>query len=149
MRILIVEIPEPVSQPGLPVGEAHPVGRLWVKGQPVAVQRHHHQQTSPHHTPPISWTEYSLTLGRQGSGPRTFPSRSRFGSESTYCTIYREPDILAVVWFNSSPIPSTLPSVGSTGDAQEDWERETTCWREREWGRSQIIRRRESLILFK
>ena len=54
MRILIVEIPEPVSQPGLPVGEAHPVGRLWVKGQPVAVQRHHQQQASPHHTPPNS-----------------------------------------------------------------------------------------------
>ncbi len=41
--------------------------------------------------------------------------------------------------------------VSSTGDTQEDWERETNCWRERGrgWGRSQIIRRRESLILYK
>ncbi len=28
--------------------------------------------------------------------------------------------------------PPPLPSVSSTGDTQEDWERETTCWRERE-----------------
>ncbi len=70
MRILIEEIPEPVSQPGLPVGEAHPVGRLWVKGQPVAVQRHHQQQASPHHTPPVSWIGYSQTQ-RCGTGTGT------------------------------------------------------------------------------
>ncbi len=38
------------------------------------------------------------------------------------------------------------PWLSSTGDTQEDWEWETTCWREsggREWGRSQNIRGRE------
>jgi hypothetical protein len=67
MRILIVEIPEPVSQPGLPVGEAHPVGRLWVKGQPEAVQGHHQQQASPHHTPPV----HELGSQTQGCGTGT------------------------------------------------------------------------------
>jgi hypothetical protein len=40
----------------------------------------------------------------------------------------------------------------STGDTQEEWERETPCWRkrgERRWGRSQIIWRRESPVLYK
>ncbi len=41
-----------------------------------------------------------------------------------------------------------LPSVSSSGDTLEDWERATTCWRER-GGRSQIRRQRESLVLYK
>jgi hypothetical protein len=60
---------------------------------------------------------------------------------------------LAVVWFGSSPTPSSppLPLVSSAGNTQEDWERETNCWRERGEGveRSLIIRRRESLVLHK
>jgi hypothetical protein len=52
----------------------------------------------------------------------------------------------------SSSTPFPLPSVSSTGDTQEDWERETTCWRdegELGWARSRIIRLRESLLLYK
>jgi hypothetical protein len=45
-----------------------------------------------------------------------------------YWMTYRGPDFLAVAWFGSSATP---PSVSSTGNTQEDWERETTCWRER------------------
>jgi hypothetical protein len=36
-----------------------------------------------------------------------------------------------VVWFGSSSPPPPPPSVSLTGDTQEDWETETTCWRER------------------
>jgi hypothetical protein len=42
-----------------------------------------------------------------------------------------------------APPPPPFPSVSLTGNTQEDWERETTCLRERGWGRSQIIRRGE------
>jgi hypothetical protein len=50
-----------------------------------------------------------------------------------------------------SPPPAfpLSPSVISTGDTQEDWERETTCWRERGrrgWARSRIIRSRGNLV---
>ncbi len=39
----------------------------------------------------------------------------------------------AVILFGSSPNPSHpfLPSVSSTGDTQEDWESDATCWPER------------------
>jgi hypothetical protein len=50
-----------------------------------------------------------------------------------------------------SPYPP-LPSESSTGDTQEDWEGETTCFDRRGEegrGRSQIIRRRESLFICK
>ncbi len=69
-----------------------------------------------------------------------------------YWMIYRCSVFLAVVWFNSSPTPSSppLPSVSSTSDTQEDWERETTFWREKGggWVKSQIIRPQESLGLY-
>ncbi len=48
-----------------------------------------------------------------------------------YWMIYRGPGFFAVVlsWlYAPPPLP---PSVSSTGDTQEDWERETSCWRER------------------
>jgi len=64
---------------------------------------------------------------------------------------YRGPGFLAVVRFGSVPTSSPSPVSKSTADTQEDFERETTCGREsgREgWGRSQIIRRRESLVLY-
>ncbi len=53
-----------------------------------------------------------------------------------YWTIYRGPGFLAFVWFGSTPNPllPPLPSVSSTGDTQEDWEREATCWRQRREG---------------
>jgi hypothetical protein len=59
---------------------------------------------------------------------------------------YRVPGFLAIVWFCSSSTPpprapSPLPSVGPTGDTQENWEREGE--------RSQIIRRRVCLVLYK
>jgi hypothetical protein len=42
--------------------------------------------------------------------------------------IYRGQGFLAVVLFGSSPIPSPpSPVSSSTGDTQEDQERETTC----------------------
>ncbi len=49
---------------------------------------------------------------------------------------YRGPSFLVVVWFGSSPnpYPLPLPSVSSTCDTQEDWERETTCWQETRGG---------------
>jgi hypothetical protein len=60
--------------------------------------------------------------------------------------IYRGPGFLAIVWFGSSPTPLplscqrivSLPSLLVT-DGREG----------RGWGRSQIIRRRESLVLYK
>ncbi len=64
---------------------------------------------------------------------RWFSSRWHQGRE--YSMIYRRLGFLAVVSFSSLPTPSTsLPSVSSTGDTKEDWERETTCWRERRKG---------------
>ncbi len=47
------------------------------------------------------------------------------------------------------PPPTLLPSVSSTGDTREDWERETSCWLQRGRGTNhyKIIRRRESLDL--
>ncbi len=39
--------------------------------------------------------------------------------------------------YDLAPLPLPLRSVSSTGHTQEDWERGTTCWRERGWGRSQ------------
>ncbi len=72
-----------------------------------------------------------------------------------YLMIYKGPSFLALVWFSSllTPSPSPLLPGSSTDDTQEDWERETSCWREREGGRgcarSPIIRPQESLILYK
>ncbi len=40
--------------------------------------------------------------------------------------IHRGPGFLAV---------PPLPSVSSTGDTQEDWEKEASCWGSYEWGR--------------
>ncbi len=48
--------------------------------------------------------------------------------------------------------PQPLPSVSSTDDTQEDWQRVNTCRREREWkgwARSRIMRPQESLVLYK
>jgi hypothetical protein len=62
--------------------------------------------------------------------------------------IYRGPGFLAILWFGSSPPP--LPSVSSTGDTQEDWEKKPTWWQKGGGrGRSRIIRPQESLVLFK
>ncbi len=63
-----------------------------------------------------------------------------------YWMIYRGPGFLAVVWFGSSPTssPPPFPSVCSNGDT--DWERVTTCWRER-WGPNQTTARRPGPLL--
>ncbi len=52
----------------------------------------------------------------------------------------------------TQPMHSPLPSISSTR-TETHWEtdKKTTCWRERggrEWGRSQIIRQRESQVLY-
>ncbi len=52
------------------------------------------------------------------------------------------------IWLLAHPL-SRLPIVSSTGDTQEDWEREKTCWRERAWPSSRIIRPEESLVFYK
>ncbi len=69
----------------------------------------------------------------------------------TFCSMggkYSPPE--SIEWFiedqTFSPLP--LPPL-STGATQEHWQRETTCWWERGWGRSQIIRPQESLVLYK
>jgi hypothetical protein len=53
-----------------------------------------------------------------------------------------------MIWLRPHPLHPPPPSVSSTCDTQEDWERETTCWWERGEGRSQIIWRRISLVLY-
>jgi hypothetical protein len=65
-----------------------------------------------------------------------------------YWIIYRGLGFLAAV----VPRPPPLSSMSLTGDTQEDWVRETSCWREREgrgWARSQIIWPQESLVTLK
>ncbi len=58
------------------------------------------------------------------------------GETWEYWMIYRGPGFLAVVWFDdlAPPLPPAPPVLcpweSSSGDTQEDWERETTCWRE-------------------
>jgi hypothetical protein len=53
-------------------------------------------------------------------------------TDSEYWTIFRGPGFLAVVGLGSSPTLPPLPSVSSIGETQENWEKETTCWREGE-----------------
>ncbi len=45
-----------------------------------------------------------------------------------------------MIWLLTLP-PSSVSDSKSIGETQEDWERETACWRERD--RCQILRRRE------
>jgi hypothetical protein len=47
----------------------------------------------------------------------------RYSLSREYWVFYRGPGFIAVLWFGSPP----LPSVNSTEDTQDDWERETTC----------------------
>ena len=58
-----------------------------------------------------------------------------------------------IIWLLAHPHPlPPLPSVSSTGDTQEDWERQKTWWqgwRWRGWARSRIIWPQESLVLYK
>ncbi len=69
--------------------------------------------------------------GNLGLLPGSLPrGKHKFLSETRM--IYRGPGFL--VRFGSSRHP--LPSV-SSADTQKDWEKETSCWRER--GRNQII----------
>ncbi len=54
------------------------------------------------------------------------------GKGREYWMVFRGPGFLAVKWLSSSPTPfPPLPSVRSTGDTQEDWEIETSFWRDR------------------
>ncbi len=99
-----------------------------------------------------SWTE---TWKIKSNGTSLYSEVLQYGFLFTltllypreYWMKYRGPDFLAVVWFGSSP-PPPLPSVSSTGGTQEDWERETTCWRQREEG-GKIKQPQESLALYK
>jgi hypothetical protein len=77
--------------------------------------------------------------------------RGREGIPESIKWLNEDQGFLAVIIFGSSPIPFP-PSVSSACDTQDDWERETTCWQKRGKGgrgRSQIILRRESLVLYK
>ncbi len=65
--------------------------------------------------------------------------------------IHLGPDLLAVVWFGSSPTHSP-PVSKLTGETQEDWEREATYWlreRGRGLGRSLVLRPQDSFALYK
>ncbi len=71
-------------------------------------------------------------------------------STREYWMIYRGPGFLAVVWFGSCPIPfPSLPSVSSTKKTEKKKRQLADERVGRGWGRSQIIRRRESLVLNK
>ncbi len=66
-----------------------------------------------------------------------------------YCMIYRGLDF-SPSW-DLAPPPPLPPVVSSTGDTQEVWNGQLAdgfFWEEGGWGRSQIIGRRESLVLF-
>jgi hypothetical protein len=67
-----------------------------------------------------------------------------------YWMIYRGPGFIAVVWYGSSPTHS-LPPVSklSLFLSLSVCRRTRAFWLERGWERSQIIRRRESLVLYK
>jgi hypothetical protein len=75
------------------------------------------------------------------------------GAMQRVLEIYRGPGLLAVVWFGSySPASHSSPSVSSTDDTEEGWERETTFSRGKGgggWARSRCIRPQESLVLYK
>jgi len=66
-----------------------------------------------------------------------------------YWTIYRGPGFLAVVWFN--PLPLSRQQVVSLSQSSCVSPVELTKGRGRAWGRgrSQFIRRRESLVFYK
>jgi hypothetical protein len=69
-----------------------------------------------------------------------------------YLVIYRGPNFLAIVWLGSSPNLSFSPISKLDPRHTGRLRNRTTCWQERGkrgWGRSQIIRRRESLVLYK
>ncbi len=73
------------------------------------------------------------TQGDWWNGHKTEEINVNNHSIKRYWMIYRGPYFLAVVymkWLLSHP-PPPVPLESSTGDTQEDWERETTCWRER------------------
>ncbi len=96
----------------------------------------------------ISWQSYCrvcLSRTKRDTVALTLKSRE-------YWMIYRGPGFLAVSWLLACPLPPLL-SLSTTGNAQNDWDRETTFWRERgggEWlARSRTIRPQESLILYK
>ncbi len=57
----------------------------------------------------------------------------------------RRPRFFVVVWFSSSPTPIPISKLDQQNI--ENWEKVTTNWRGGE-GRSQIIQRQESLILY-
>ncbi len=76
--------------------------------------------------------------------PKKVSNPPWIGSVKDFWIIYSGPGFLAVVWFGSSSNPFRQSA------RQENWEMETTCWRERGGkglGRSQIKRRLESLAL--
>ncbi len=56
---------------------------------------------------------------------------AKYRLPSSDWTIYcRVPGFLAVVWSGACPTPPP-PLPLSTGDTQKNWERETTCWRDK------------------
>ncbi len=51
------------------------------------------------------------------------------GKQREYWMIYRGPGFLADVWLAPPPPPSPSATWTWTCNTQEDWERDTTCWR--------------------
>ncbi len=115
-----------------------------------------------------AYSGLTLMLAERVRGPlRSWPTNSCWNlyqnSGGIQCQQNAWPTAERIEWFEEdwafsrsyelAPPPPPLASVNSTGDTQEDWEkRETTFWwegRRKRWGRSQIIRRRESLVLYK
>jgi len=94
-------------------------------------------------------SKFARTLGKLNLDPDCHQRKCGISFRITvrdYWMIYRGPDVLALVWFGSYPYPfpwasclSFLVFLCITGRAKGG----------REWGRSQIIRQRESLALFR
>ncbi len=95
--------------------------------------------TAAHSWPSNSTFRWDLITARSGM-PCLHTTREQLVD-------YKEPGFLAVVWFGSFPLPSPLlPSASSTGDTGRLRKRDNFLTG---WGRSQIIRPRESLVLCK
>jgi hypothetical protein len=131
---------------------------------------YHHKQSSGvrfcwegRYTPPTSPLPLYVLCGQNNPqnrardralrGEGKGKGREGRGGDSEYWMMYRGTGFLAVVWFGSSPIPSPLlPSASCLSFSIFLCVAVRAYWREREggwWGRSQIIKPWQSLVLYK